>query len=154
MAIAIILPVSACGLFGDNRDKVREGSLTLTPLRVPQDLSTPDNRKAMRIPRTDRILMEDVEDLEKPPNFDVESANAMEDSLRSSSGKSALQKARQMPAKLESDADGHNFLIVDASFDSVWEYLDEVIKNLGFKVDDTTVPHRYMKSPGSLARPK
>ena len=35
-----------------------------------------------------------------------------------------------------SDPRGHNILAVEAGFDEVWEYMGDVVQNLGFKVGD------------------
>lgn len=139
-----LVVLSACGLFSDlfvdKNDRIREGSLTLTPLRIPQDLTSPDTRDALQIQSTDKISAEDSlsneKDLEKPPQLDLDAATELEKSLRSDSGKSSLKTGMHIPSSLAVETDGHSVLIVEASFDEIWEYLDEVLKNLGFEVTD------------------
>jgi len=149
LAAALIgLTIVSCGVFSDKRDRVLEGSLTLTPLRLPKDVSSPDNRNAMQIPEVPYEYTSNVEqsELEKPPLLDVALASEMEKKL----GSAVDQKKsdiKTFPVSLVEVAGGLAELSVDGDFDLLWPYMENVLDNLGFKIDDRNrSEHRYFIS--------
>jgi len=127
----------ACGIFSDDRDRVLEGSLTLTPLRLPKDATHPDNRNAMHVPEVsyEDYFSSNKEELEQPPVLDVALASETEKKLGSDIDQSKAEM-KTYPASLTEVSGGLPELHVDGDFDLLWPYMENILQKLGFKVSD------------------
>ena len=129
--------IAACSIFSDDRDRVLEGSLTLTPLRLPKEAAAPDHRNALRIPNipyTDNPN-EKQEELEKPPILDTALANELEKKLGSAVDQKKAE-VKSFPVSMVDGDGGIAQLTVDGEFDLIWPYMENVLEKLGFKITD------------------
>jgi len=143
--VAVCLSSAACGVFSDDHDRVLEGSLTLTPLRLPQDVAAPDNRNALVIPKIEFSSdpSTDQNELEKPPLLDVALASEMEKTLGSNVDQKKVE-VKSFPVTVVEVDGGLAELTVDGDFDLLWSYMENVIEKLGFNVTDRNrSEHRY-----------
>jgi len=144
-ASALSLSLTACGVFSDDRDRVLEGSLTLTPLRLPKDIAAPDNRNALVIPNIAYDYSSDVDraKLEQPPILDTALASEMEKNLGSNVDQSKSE-VKTFPVTLAEATGGYPELNVEGDFDLLWPYMENVLEKLGFKITDRNrSEHRY-----------
>lgn len=136
-----ILSLTGCSLFSEDRDRVLAGSLTLTPLRIPKDLTAPDSRNAMHIPEQTGYSEMKSSELEKPPILDTELANELEKKLASNVSKTPVQTFQ---VTLAQAAGNHSELVVKSDFDVLWQHMENVLEQLGFDVTDRDrSQHRY-----------
>jgi uncharacterized lipoprotein len=138
----VTLVVSSCGMFSSNQDRVLQGSLTLTPLRVPKNLDAPDSRNALHIPdQTSYSPKIKQSELEKPPLLDTALADELEKKLSSNVTKTSVQTFQV--AMLQTPGN-YAELAVQGDFDVLWQYMDGALEKLGFQVTDRDrSQHRY-----------
>jgi len=137
LMVCMCLLLASCGVFSDERDRVLEGSLTLTPLRLPKTATPPDNRNALHVPE---IVYDDFsslkkQELEQPPVLDTALASQIEKNLGSDLEHSK-QDLKTFPANMTEVAGGLPELRVDGDFDLLWPYMETIMEKLGFKVSD------------------
>ena len=141
----ISLLTAACGMFSDKHDYVLEGSLTLTPLRLPKEVAAPDNRNAMHIPEVPYNYESNIDQasLEKPPMLDTALANELEKKLGSDVDQKKLD-VKSFPVSMIDGDGGIAELDVSGEFDLLWPYMENVLEKLGFKITDhDRSEHRY-----------
>ncbi|MFV2056028.1 MAG: outer membrane protein assembly factor BamC [Thiohalomonadales bacterium] len=142
-----VLPLlNACSFFGEEIDLVAQGSLTLTPLVIPEGMSKPvEQRSALAMPETINPLeLAMVEIVPTPPPLDIDKANAEMESLQPALESEQQKKERlTLASNLKQTPDGKQFLIVRAKFDRVWESIPDVVRELGFQVEDRNRSKHY-----------
>lgn len=153
--VVIVLGLNACVSWGEEVDLVAQGSLTLTPLIYPDDLMQPvENKSALRIPQTiDPRELAFVEADPAPPPLDLAKANAEMESLKPAPESKEEKITRlSLASSLKKTPEGNQYLIVNATFDRVWESMPDIARELGFNVEDRNRSKHYYNVFRNIAK--
>jgi len=145
--IFLISIISSCGLLPDKSERNYLKSKTIAVITVPEGLQQPVNRNPVVIP----VVADDYippEDLIIPPALseqDVKIAIVESSAHKISQGDSHGQGADFTPlaAELVTDSDFEYSLLVEETFDVVWERVEKALLNLGFVVEDKNKLTQY-----------
>jgi len=123
---------------GETPDRVALGSLTLTPMTYPDGMLAPKpDKSALSIPETiDPKDMKVVDSDPAPPPIDVAKANAENKKLQPKESKQEKTSRLVLESVVKQTIDGHQFLLVSTSFDSLWDKMTTILVELGFQVED------------------
>lgn len=147
IGIFMISAISSCGLLPDKSERNYLNSKTIGVITVPDGLQQPVNRNPVRIPP----VADDYkppEDLIVPPALSeqevkiaIVESSAVKISDNESHGHN--EDFKPLTAELITDADFEYSLLVEETFDEVWQRVEQALLNLGFVIEDKNKMTQY-----------